>query len=86
MSITPFLDGERFDLEGERVLRLAFEMVHLRTCQPGTRDARCLGDRAWERLNRPSARSRLSVPTPSECLHSGLACCLIAVRGRPVSL
>ncbi len=27
MSITPFLDGERFDLEGERVLRLAFEMV-----------------------------------------------------------
>ena len=27
MTITPFLDGERFDLEGERVLRLAFEMV-----------------------------------------------------------
>jgi hypothetical protein len=27
VSITPFLDGERFDLEGERVLRLAFEMV-----------------------------------------------------------
>ena len=27
MPITPFLDGERFDLEGERVLRLAFEMV-----------------------------------------------------------
>jgi hypothetical protein len=29
MTITPFLDGERFDLEGERVLRLAFEMVCL---------------------------------------------------------
>jgi hypothetical protein len=27
MTIMPFLDGERFDLEGERVLRLAFEMV-----------------------------------------------------------
>jgi hypothetical protein len=27
MSITPFLDGERFDLESERVLRVAFEMV-----------------------------------------------------------
>ena len=27
MPITPFLDGERFDLEGERVLRVAFEMV-----------------------------------------------------------
>ena len=27
MPITPFLNGERFDLEGERVLRLAFEMV-----------------------------------------------------------
>jgi hypothetical protein len=29
MPITQFLDGERFDLEGERVLRLAFEMVCL---------------------------------------------------------
>jgi hypothetical protein len=29
MSITRFLDGERFDSEGERVLRLAFEMVCL---------------------------------------------------------
>jgi hypothetical protein len=29
MTITQFLDGERFDLEGERVLRLAFEMVCL---------------------------------------------------------
>src|SRR4029077_6337942 len=27
MTVTAFLDGERFDLEGERVLRLAFEMV-----------------------------------------------------------
>jgi hypothetical protein len=27
MPITPFLNGERFDLEGECVLRLAFEMV-----------------------------------------------------------
>jgi hypothetical protein len=27
MPITEFLDGEGFDLEGERVLRLAFEMV-----------------------------------------------------------
>jgi hypothetical protein len=29
MTITQFLDGERFDFEGERVLRLAFEMVCL---------------------------------------------------------
>jgi hypothetical protein len=29
MTITQFRDGERFDLEGERVLRLAFEMVCL---------------------------------------------------------
>jgi hypothetical protein len=29
MPITQFLDGERFDLEGERILRLAFEMVCL---------------------------------------------------------
>jgi hypothetical protein len=29
MPITQFLDSERFDLEGERVLRLAFEMVCL---------------------------------------------------------
>jgi hypothetical protein len=27
MPITPFLNGVRFDLEGERVLRVAFEMV-----------------------------------------------------------
>jgi hypothetical protein len=27
MPITPFLNGERFDLEGRRVLRVAFEMV-----------------------------------------------------------
>jgi hypothetical protein len=27
VSITPFLNGERFDLESERVLRVAFEMV-----------------------------------------------------------
>jgi hypothetical protein len=27
MPITPFLNGERFDLEGARVLRVAFEMV-----------------------------------------------------------
>jgi hypothetical protein len=25
--MTPFLDAERFDLEGQRVIRLAFEMV-----------------------------------------------------------
>src|SRR5262245_9988621 len=29
MPIPPFLNGERFDLEGERVLRVAFEMVCL---------------------------------------------------------
>src|SRR5262249_43446766 len=29
-------------------------------------------------------RSRLSVPAPSECLHSGLPCCLISVRRRSV--
>src|SRR6266567_5660075 len=29
-------------------------------------------------------RSRLSVPAPSERLHSGLPCCLISVRRRPV--
>jgi hypothetical protein len=43
MPITPFLDGERFDLEGERVLRLAFEMVclALRTgnCDDGVEQA-----------------------------------------------
>jgi hypothetical protein len=27
MTITQFLDGERFDLEGQRVLGIAFEMV-----------------------------------------------------------
>src|SRR5262249_46270548 len=27
---------------------------------------------------------RLSVPAPSECLHSGLPCCLISVRRRSV--
>jgi hypothetical protein len=27
MPMTPFLDAERFDLEGQRVIRLAFEMV-----------------------------------------------------------
>jgi hypothetical protein len=27
MPITPFLNGVRFDLEGERVRRVAFEMV-----------------------------------------------------------
>jgi hypothetical protein len=43
MPITPFLDGERFDLEGERVLRVAFEMVciGLRTgdCDDGVKQA-----------------------------------------------
>jgi hypothetical protein len=29
-------------------------------------------------------RSRLSVPTPSECLHSAVPCCLISVRRRSV--
>ena len=29
MPITPFLNGERFDLEGIRVLRVAFEMVRI---------------------------------------------------------
>jgi hypothetical protein len=43
MPITPFLNGERFDLEGERVLRVAFEMVciSLRTgdCDDGAKQA-----------------------------------------------
>ena len=43
MPITPFLDGERFDLEGERVLRVAFEMIciGLRTgdCDDGVKQA-----------------------------------------------
>ena len=43
MPITPFLNGERFDLEGERVLRVAFEMVcvGLRTgdCDDGVKQA-----------------------------------------------
>ena len=43
MPITPFLDGERFVLEGERVLRIAFEMVciGLRTgdCDDGVKQA-----------------------------------------------
>jgi hypothetical protein len=38
MPITPFLDGERFDLEGKRVLRLAFEMVCI-ALRTGDRDA-----------------------------------------------
>jgi hypothetical protein len=42
-QITPFLNGERFDLEGERVLRVAFEMVciGLRTgdCDDGVKQA-----------------------------------------------
>jgi hypothetical protein len=44
MPITPFLNGERFDLEGERVLRVAFEMVciGLRTgdCDDGEQSPR----------------------------------------------
>jgi hypothetical protein len=43
MSITPFLNGERFDLESERVVRVAFEMVciALRTgdCDDHVREA-----------------------------------------------
>jgi hypothetical protein len=43
MPIPPFLNGERFDLEGERVIRLAFEMVcvALRTgnCDDGAKQA-----------------------------------------------
>ena len=43
MPITPVLSGERFDLEGERVLRVAFEMVciALRTgdCDDGVKQA-----------------------------------------------
>jgi hypothetical protein len=29
MPITPFLNGEPFDLEGQRVIRVAFEMVRI---------------------------------------------------------
>ena len=43
MPITPFLNGERFDLETRRVLGLAFEMtcLALRTgdCDDGVRKA-----------------------------------------------
>jgi hypothetical protein len=43
MPITPFLHGERFDLEGQRVLGIAFEMVciALRTgdCDEGIKQA-----------------------------------------------
>jgi hypothetical protein len=43
MPITPFLNGEHFDLEGERVLGVAFEMVciALRTgdCDDGVKQA-----------------------------------------------
>ncbi len=43
MPITPFLNGERFDLEGQRVLGIAFEMVciALRTgdCDEGVKQA-----------------------------------------------
>jgi hypothetical protein len=43
MPITAFLDGERFDLEGQRVLGIAFEMVciALRTgdCDEGIKQA-----------------------------------------------
>jgi len=37
MPITPFLNGERFDLEVERVLRVAFEMVSI-TLRTGDSD------------------------------------------------
>ena len=37
MPITPFLNGERFDLESERVLRIAFEMVSI-TLRTGDSD------------------------------------------------
>jgi hypothetical protein len=43
MPIMPFLNGKHFDLEGERVLRVAFEMVciALRTgdCDDGVKQA-----------------------------------------------
>ena len=43
MPITPFLNGERFDLEGQHVLGIAFEMVciALRTgdCDEGVKQA-----------------------------------------------
>jgi hypothetical protein len=43
MSITPFLDGERFDLESERVLRVAYEMVriglHIGDCDDHVKEA-----------------------------------------------
>jgi len=43
MPITPFLNGERFDSEGQRVLGIAFEMVciALRTgdCDEGVKQA-----------------------------------------------
>jgi hypothetical protein len=43
MPITPFLNSEQFDLEGERVLRVAFEMIRigLRTgdCDDGVKQA-----------------------------------------------
>jgi hypothetical protein len=43
MPITPFLTGERFDLEGERALRVAFEMVCIglrtRDCDDGVKQA-----------------------------------------------
>ena len=43
VSITPFLNGERFDLESERVLRVAFEMVciglHIGDCDDHVKEA-----------------------------------------------
>ena len=43
MPITSFLNGERFDLEGERVLRVAFEMVcigrRIGDCDDGVKQA-----------------------------------------------
>ena len=53
MSITPFLDGERFDLESERVLRVAFEMVciALRTGDSDDDVKEAIAKKVIERVN-----------------------------------
>jgi hypothetical protein len=51
MPITPFPNGEQFDLEGERVLRVAFEMV-------------CIGGIEY-RAASATSRSRLLVKSES---------------------
>jgi hypothetical protein len=58
MPITPFLNGERFDLEDKRVLGLAFEMVCI---------ALRIGD-SDEASNRPLPQRSLILQKPASAI------------------